>query len=696
MVQNNKVLTVSYGTFSCTLEGFEDSFGTMKAIAEYFRDLASDDRYFGAEPPQPDAEMLARIAEREIARQVEARREGGGFVLRASGGTAGSGLIEGPRAAAQPPAQPFVEPAAETVAAPAAETVAETPPVAEPVTEPAARKDAPRAEGPAPRISAAAAAAKAAITATATPRPEGTPAPRGSVPADSIAAKLQRIRAVVSKQRGEVYSEDQHADPLLQPKADAPDDADPRGAVPMDDMTEADQAAGFDADPAEDDAALERALAMLEADEDDLLLDTVDADLAPSDDTGTQTQEDPLSDDEDRDHDSPAKAVSKDEDEDEIDLPEDRPSRAEVRAARREARLLKVKRSDLEAAQAEGALEEIAEDGKEDAAAPAAAEAPPAPQVKAEAQEKPAARPAIASSLSDEDEADLMRELQAVEKEIEADRAMRAAAAEALAKARRDLEAASPAAAATPAAAAEQPKPRRRAKDTQDHDDVSRLMEAAGRKLDEQDVATNRDTYTQLRAAVAAANAERSAGGTVGHYPDDDPYRADLANAVRPRRPVTSLLPEQSSQMRPATPRPAPLKLVAAQRIDAPSGTGGSATHGTVRPRRVTTQLLEEATPIKGLEGGFAEYADEMGAKSLPELLEAAASYLSFVEGREQFTRPQLMHQVRQLEAQEFNREDGLRHFGKLLRDGKIEKTGGGQFTASGQIGFRPEARAAG
>lgn len=586
MVNTSKILTVSYGTFSCTLEGFDDSFEMMKAIAEYFRDLAQDDRYFGAEPPTPDAQMLAQIAEREMSRRVEARQERGSIVLR-----------------------PSAEP--EAVAAPAAPVEAPLPPVqaAQPATPPQEEMAAP--DEPVEEIAidedaefeeelAELEAELADDVVQEAPAPATSPDEE-----DSIAAKLSRIRAVVSRapenQAEPAYSEDEHAQ------------------------------------DASDDTAASIAAALREP---DMPLPELDEEEGEDDLTG-------FADDyfEDEEEDEPVEDPQLAED---IAQASADPAPAADTPAR--ARVIRMKRTDFEAALAEGQLEEDEDD----------------------------------EGLSPEAEADLMQELAEVEAELklahdedeDEDEDIASIFAE-------DEEEEAPAA----------PRP---AASGKAETDVGRLMDKAEQEMDSPDGAHRRSAIAHLRAAVQATRAESEAGSGLNRSDDSvSAYRDDLNRVVRPRRPRPAPDAEAEAPRRP-TSKPAPLKLVAEQRIDAPA----PAQAQPVRPRRVSVADIQDDDAGESVANAssFVEFAEKAGVKDLSELMEAAAAYMSYVEGRQKFSRPQLMNKARLVEEYAFSREDGLRSFGQLLRQGKIEKLKGGRFTVSDElIGFKPDgARAAG
>lgn len=794
MVNSNKILTVSYGTFSCTLEGFDDSFTTMKAIAEYFRDLAADDRYFGAEPPTPDTEMLARIAGKEIERRVEARMEKGSVVLRPSL-AAPYDAPETMRAeAATSPAENLADD--ETSAKPtrqaaeikvsAAENVAAEPSVTVPeslVSETISNEETDDF-------------ADADLENAETPE---ALAPIAPASVENVAAKLQRIRAVVSTPQDTKpeFTEDEHAedgpsadldqnDELAELLADYEEDAE---EFDVDDlMSKVTLTSGFDETEEEGDEDFDTA-------EDLDLAAEVAAELDELEELEALEKLDAQEDLEE------LEALDAPEIEAPVEPAPVKPTRPTIRA-----RVTRVKRVALDQAVAKGQLEEV-----EDAVDVVS-------QAAVEAEVTKPAPLAELSSLEAEAEADLARELAELSAEIEAETQVEedelyeenyedededailaaevASELDALEELDDDSEELlnaifdeededddalldddegddepgddsllgwddeeddTPAPATTAIAAesddwdddweddeddeeearkwaeaearikaeeaAEQEtsemedtidrlaresvrktvrmsSPARamltEAKVEDDVNSVSRLLDQTNSELDEPEGNRRRSAIAHLRAAVAATRADRILGKKADPETQNQPYREDLADVVRPRHPKAAA--KRSERPAPAE-KPAPLKLVAEQRVDSPAESAAPSIR-PIRPRRVSAAAAA-ASPRRAnqapiAEGSFGEFAEQVGATELPDLLEAAAAYMSFVEGIEQFSRPQLMNIVLQVEETESSREDRLRSFGQLLRDGKIEKTRGGRFTASDSIGFRPDSRAAG
>ena len=231
---------------------------------------------------------------------------------------------------------------------------------------------------------------------------------------------------------------------------------------------------------------------------------------------------------------------------------------------------------------------------------------------------------------------------------------------------------------------------------TEDGPAIDRLLSETNSKLASTENSRRRTAIAHLKAAVAARKADDEAGSGLGTQDggDLDRYREDLAKAVRPRRPVVrSRLSERAS----------PLVLVSEQRVDNPLPERKEGT--TVRPRRVVRSEPAQQTVSEAIDQenvfrepqSFTEFARDVGASDLTDLMEAAAAYTSFIEGERSFSRPQIMRQISLYDTEQaFSREDGLRSFGLLLRQGKIQRLSRGEYAVTKTTRFNPEARNAG
>ncbi|KPQ04806.1 MAG: hypothetical protein HLUCCA12_16295 [Rhodobacteraceae bacterium HLUCCA12] len=235
---------------------------------------------------------------------------------------------------------------------------------------------------------------------------------------------------------------------------------------------------------------------------------------------------------------------------------------------------------------------------------------------------------------------------------------------------------------------------------------IDRLISQTDSQLQQPDAQRRQSTISHLKAAVAATRADAAEGNRhdgSAEAQDLARYRDDLARSVRPqpddgdgmlRRPQR---PASTRTERPRAEQP-PLVLVSEQRIDRP------ADPETVRPRRVSAGALameelfdeDEAEPATPITPGraFTDFIAPHNLTTLNETIEAAAAYVTHVEGCSEFTRPQVMrHVVASGLPMTGNRENLLRAFGLLMRQGLIRRARRGQFELSAESDFASLAR---
>ncbi|MCJ8139925.1 hypothetical protein [Falsirhodobacter halotolerans] len=136
MSGQKKILTVSYGTFSCTLEGFDDPINTLQQVTAHFQKLTTADPGFGtgavpalspAPPEDAAVDRLIRTSDTHMSEPENKRRQSAIQHLKAAvAGRVATRLEAAPPAPAPPRADPA--PISTGFASFADHLTAETPP----------------------------------------------------------------------------------------------------------------------------------------------------------------------------------------------------------------------------------------------------------------------------------------------------------------------------------------------------------------------------------------------------------------------------------------------------------------------------------------------------------------------------------------------------------------------------------------